>query len=251
MARDPLTGLPLITTKDELDKRAPFKGFPDKEYLRNLIDCYYTERDVMVEKSRQMIISTATCLYILWETLFLQGRRWLISKTKEQDGIELIRDKIRGPWARAPEWFKAKHPITPGPQRQVYAKKSDSYITAVTENVANRTARGGTASGFFLDEAAFQQYTRDIYAAARPMADKIIMVSTPSMGPGGIFMRGMLEQSTGGTLMERYMVRVREEQIDASKPAKKKKPAKRKRKAPTRRVSKAKRNPAPQDDSPF
>ena len=201
--RDPETSRPLVYTRDESSEDG-YREFPTKEYLRQFYRVLHAEDRVFVEKSRQMIVSTAVCLYIMWDCLYHPARRWLISRSKEADAIELLRDKIRSPYSRLPVWFKELHPLSMAPQAEARATITDSYIQAVTENVANRTARGGTATGFFLDEAAFQAQAREVYQAASPMSQRIVVVSTPSLELGGQFMRGKIEEAQRGTLQTQY-----------------------------------------------
>jgi hypothetical protein len=205
LGSDPFTGEALWKTQDEHDEINPYKGLPDKAYIRALMNIYQNERIILVEKSRQMIVSTLTCAYIAWECLFIPGRLWLISKTKESDAIALIRDKIRGPWRRLPDWLKESCPASLGPQNEVTFSQSGSRILGVTENVARSSGRGMTASGFFLDEAAFQDQCRDIWGAVMPMAKKLIAVTTPSLLPGGIFLAKKFEEAESGLLLPEYM----------------------------------------------
>jgi hypothetical protein len=197
-SKDPVTGKQLIWTRDEKDKERPTKPFPNLAYLRAIIELFEEFKFCIIEKARQMIISTTCCLFISHEAQTVDARRWLISRTIEKDAKELIRDKVRAPWYLSPKWYQEASPISEAPMELVHAKNTDSYIQAVSENVANRSARGGTASGFLLDEAAFQDQSRDIVTAAAPMAARILMVSTPSMRPGGRFMHKKIKQAREG-----------------------------------------------------
>ena len=205
LGTDPFSGEPYWKTQDEHDEVNPYKGLPELAYIRTMFDIYKRERIILVEKSRQMIISTLTCAYIAWECLFIPGRLWLISKTKESDAIALIRDKIRGPWRRLPGWLREACPASLGPQHEVVFSQSGSRILGVTENVARSSGRGMTASGFFLDEAAYQDQCREIWAAVMPMAKKLIAVTTPSLLPGGIFLAKKFEECQDGELLKAYM----------------------------------------------
>lgn len=205
LGKCPFSGEPVWKTQDEHDEEDPYKGLPDKAYIRNMLDIYQNERIVVCEKSRQMIVSTLTCAYIAWETLFVQGRLWLISKTKEMDAVALMRDKIRGPHSRLPAWSRKYLPMSKAPAKEIVCSGSGSRILAVTENVARSSGRGMTASGFFLDEAAFQDQCRDIWSAVMPMAKKLIAVTTPSLLPGGIFIKQKLDDASDGKLQKQYM----------------------------------------------
>lgn len=200
---DPLTGRQLVWTKDEKDRKNPVKPFPRKAYLRALFDIMLEFDFVIVEKCRQMIISTTCCQFITWESSFTEARRWLISRTIEKDSKEMLRDKVRFPWSQTPQWYQLARPMTKKPSHTAVMETTDSYIQAVSENVANRTARGGSASGFLLDEAAFQDNSRDIVVAAAPMTARILMVSTPSLRPGGRFMKKKIDQAYSfGTVID-------------------------------------------------
>lgn len=202
-AVDPLTKRSLIWTRDESHPDG-FRPFPKKRYLERFYEVMHNEQWVFVEKSRQMIVSTACCLYICWDCIYHNARRWLVSRSKEEDAIELLRDKIRAPWGQMPEWYQQLHPLSQAPLKMIRVTPTESYIQAVTENVANRTARGGTATGLLLDEAAFQDAAREIYTAAAPMAQKIFVVTTPSLGLGGAFVRAKIEEAQRGSKAPEY-----------------------------------------------
>ena len=187
---DPLTNDPLVWTRDEKDKLEPVKRFPaEKEYLFWVVDGLMRERLVIIQKSRQMFASSLICLYMLWECLFVDARRWLLSKVTEDDAKEILRDKIRYPYSQLPGWFREMYPASDTPEARIDFGHTASYIEAVAENVANREARGGTGS-VFVDEAAYQREYSKIWQAALPMAAQIVVVSTPEVGnPGARFLR--------------------------------------------------------------
>jgi hypothetical protein len=191
-----LNGRQIYWTKDERDDSVPSKPFPaDWEYLKHYFDVLLYRRLVVVQKCRQMYVSTATLAFILWHCLFAVNRRWLISKVTEDDAKELLRDKIRYPYSQLPEWFKELYPATDTPEVRMDFTRTKSYISAVAENAAVRDLRGGTASGVLVDEAAFQREYKKIWRASMPMAAKLIAVSTPEIGnPGATFMKKQVMQ---------------------------------------------------------
>lgn len=204
-AVDPITKRPFVWTKDE-NHPDGFRPFPfHKEYLKRTVEVLHNERRVFIEKSRQMIISTTCCLYMLWQCLFKNARRWLISRATEENSVELLRDKIRVPYQFLPEWFRETHRGSKTPAKRMDFKDTHSTIMAVNMSVARRHARGGTSSGFLLDEAAYQDVARDIYSAAGAATEKMFVVSTPSLGLGGQWMHGMILASEGGQLIKEYM----------------------------------------------
>jgi hypothetical protein len=187
---------PLYWTKDEKDEVNPIKHFPYQwEFLYHFVDLVHREPMVVVQKARQQYITTVTLGIILWDCLFTDARRWLISKITEDDAIELLRDKIRYPYSRLPLWFRRLYPGSASPANRMDFSRSSSYIRAVAENAAIGDMRGGTASGVLVDEAAFQREYPKIWAAATPMAARIIAVSTPEIGnPGARFMKKQIDE---------------------------------------------------------
>lgn len=193
-AKDPETGKHIITTQDERDARNPFKPVPyHKPYVGLYVGRLFSERLLVVEKSRQMMATTLTCLGILYETTSIGGRRSIISKVTEDEAKTILRDKIRGPWERAPQWWRELNPLTDKPGDRAFCKKQRSMIVAAAMNMANREARGNTASWIFVDEAAFQDAVRAIVDAVMPMAARLTLVTTPDISTiGGRFVRAVI-----------------------------------------------------------
>lgn len=186
-------GTPIYWTKDERDSSAPLKPFPgghhpdaqDKPFLRAYIQVLHERDKVFVDKARQLYISTATLAFISWNCTFTPGRRWLLSKSTEEEAVELIRDKVREPFRHMPEWFQAWAGLKDKPENRAIWTRSGSTLSAVTENVSDRKARGGTASGVLVDEAAFQSQFAEMIRAMFPMTEKFFAVSTANMGNAG------------------------------------------------------------------
>jgi hypothetical protein len=179
-------GRPLIWTSDERSQTEPVKPFPDLEYLRLYTGILNDEQYVFTDKSRQMIISTTTLGYIDWQCRFIPARRWVLSKKTEDEAIEMLEDKVRAVHSRLPEWVQLISPQSTKPQKKVRYAASRSYILAANEAAAFGQARGGTASGVFVDEAAYQDGFIAIVTASLPMCDKLFATTTPAMGtPGG------------------------------------------------------------------
>lgn len=185
----------LIWTTDERDDEHPIKPFPRREYLRRFVHILHTENEVLLDKARQMMATTLTLLYIDWTCRFRPARRWIISKNKEQEAYDLLRDKIRAVHYRLPTWVQDRLPVLPEPQGKVIYDGTGSYILGAPENVADSEARGGTATGFLIDEAARQRSFSSIWSAAAPMSQKLFAITTAKLGgSGAIAFLKMLER---------------------------------------------------------
>lgn len=208
-------GRPIIWTKDEGDQDAPEKPFPDLPHLKHLIDILYDPRLgiklddgtwfevdawVALDKCRQMMVSTVICLLMDWWCRFRRGRRFIVSKVREEDAAELINDKCRYIDKGLPMWVREAVPQESTPRVTInYPRNAvgggDSVIIAVAQNAYESTMRGGTATAVLVDEAAFVDMTSELIASARPMASRIWVVSSPYLGTrGGITFRGIIRQ---------------------------------------------------------
>lgn len=179
-------GTPMIVTQDELAQQ-PFRAFPtDKPYLKLLLDELLGDHKVvLVDKSRQMMVSTLCCLALYWTIMFQKGRLCFISKQTEDLAVMLMNDKIRGVHRRTPVWFQNALPLTMTPANTATAKVTGSKIVGVAQNAAERHFRGNTASIVLIDEAAFQDEFGAMLQAAEPMCSRIWGITTASYGSPG------------------------------------------------------------------
>lgn len=202
---DPITKRPLVWTKDERDTSIPVKPFPKHlRYLRDWIDLLHdrsqnssgTANIVLLDKPRQMYVSTASLLFMLWLSMFRPGRRSLLSKLTEGEAIEMLRDKVRFPAEHLPPWIRSYCPVPDKPAAEILLPLTGSVMLALAENAAERDLRGGTASMVLVDEAARQGKFADIVQAAIPMASLVVAVTTAQIGnPGAIAFKDYLNDS--------------------------------------------------------
>jgi hypothetical protein len=192
MSEDPITREPLVWTRNENSPRGR-DPFPDKEYLRLYINELRSEPVLFVPKSRQMMVSTATLVLCLWETLFEQSWRAILSKVVQEDAEELLENKVRFTYRLLPEWLRGLRRVSDRPKSKVECAETASYILAAAQNVADREARGGTANRVVIDEACYQDFTQRIFEACQPMTQRLVVITTPNVSyPGGRFVRKMI-----------------------------------------------------------
>jgi len=178
-------GRPLILTKDEGDADHPYKAFPAKQHLFRLTrDLLGEQRVVLVDKSRQMMVSTLCCLLLLHLILFRRGRNCFISKQKRELAEMLMRDKIAGPYERMPAWVRDALPLDIT-KTIITATRTDSRVSAVAQNAAMGEFRGNRASIVLIDEAAFQDQFPLMIGAAREMTERCWAVTTANSGNAG------------------------------------------------------------------
>jgi len=180
-------GTPMIVTQDESDETHPHKAFPtDKPYLHTLTEELMGPQQVtLIDKSRQMMVSTL-CMLLLYHTvMFKRGRKCFVSKQTQELAEMLLADKVRGVHERTPAWFQSALPLSEKPAAIARALHTGSEIICVAQNAAVRAFKGNTASIVLVDEAAVQEFFGDMLQAAMPMAPRIWAVTTAYHGNPG------------------------------------------------------------------
>ena len=165
-------------TLDSHDPENPKKVFPDKEYIKILVNLWMTKPLMLVPKSRQMMMSWIfVCLY-LWDTQFHYGRLNFFQSKKSEDADQLVR-RAKFIYDHEPKFLKRYYEggqfkdLICNPQHggqhtqgkltfpQIY-----SEIRGIPEG--GDIIRSYTASGIFEDEMAFQPESSAAYTAAKP-----------------------------------------------------------------------------------
>lgn len=182
-------GTPMIWTKDEGNEQSAFNPFPDYPYLKYMVDeLMGPQQFTLIDKSRQMLVSTL-CMLLLYHTvLFSKGRKCLVSKQTKELVEVLLEDKVRGVHRRTPEWFQMAMPLSMAPRGVARAERTESEIVCMPQNAAATWLKGNTATITLIDEAAVQEYFEDMMEAAKPMSRRVWAITTAFHGnPGAAF----------------------------------------------------------------
>lgn len=168
-------------TLDEHDKENPIKKFPDKEYIWDMVDLYLNERLLLIEKSRQMMVTWTFMACHLWEAMFMPGRRIFFQSKKELDANNLV-DRVKLIYDHLPEKMRKMYPAKePRAYLKLEFPKWNSIIQGVPQG--GDVLRQYTASRIFSDEMAFQEKADEAFIAAKPTIDgggSFIGVSSPN-----------------------------------------------------------------------
>lgn len=176
-----------VYTLDEHDVRSPVKQLPyrQKKYIGELADLFLNERMLLVEKSRQMLVTWVMVACHLWDAQFHAGRRIFFQSKKEVDANHLV-DRAKIIYNNYPPVYKQviQHQF-PANEPQAYLKlefgKHHSIIQGVPQGAD--ILRQYTASRVFSDEMAFQEKAEEAYIAAKPTivgGGSFIGVSSPN-----------------------------------------------------------------------
>jgi hypothetical protein len=170
-----------VWTKDEHDRRAPFKRFPDKPYLKEITRFWQREKLLLIPKSRQMMLTWLIIALYLHDTQFFPGRLNIFQCKKDSDATILVR-RAKIIYDKQPEWMRQSAKYKSSPHGELSFPEIESRIMGVPQG-ANQL-RMHTLSGLFVDEAAFQPQLEETWTSAKPAVDggdcRVTMVSSPN-----------------------------------------------------------------------
>lgn len=156
---------------------------PAYPYLRRLFAVAQEPRNLLIEKSRQMLISWAWMIVFLWDITFHeQWGNGLVSRRFDEvdDGgdhstIDSLLGKLRHVWLALPPYLQAPLVFQRGIARD---EESGSYVKA--ETGTSKARRGATYRRVLLDEAAYVERSEQVFQSLRQVAKEgLVMVSTP------------------------------------------------------------------------
>jgi hypothetical protein len=171
--------------------RIPFHLYPFQEKVINLF--HKTNEYIIVNKGRQLGVSTFVAAYALWLMLFHSDKNILVIATKQDTAKNMI-TKVQFMYENLPSWLKIGH--------TEYNKLSlklvnGSQIKAVS--AAKDSGRSEAVSLLIIDEAAFIDEIDEIYPSAQKTlatGGKCIAISTPK-GVGNWFHRTFTDAEIG------------------------------------------------------
>ena len=170
----------------------PFKTWPFQD------DCvrdFMKNRLNIVNKARQLGLSTVTAVYALWLALFQKDRSILVIATKLPTAINFIK-KVKVALQNLPPWLVLPKIKTENKSQLAFSNGSE--ITAITTSVD--AGRSEALSLLIVDEAAWIRNFDDIWTGLYPTlsdgAGCAILMSTPN-GVGGQFYKLCSEAKSG------------------------------------------------------
>lgn len=166
-----------VYTQDEHDETIAAKSFPDKAYIRQMVEWWLAHKMNLWPKSRQMLASWTFCATYLHDTQFKSsggGKRLnFIQSKKEEDSDALLR-RCFFIYEKQEPWLKAMYPAEYSYCHLRFYRPDDrdrklpiGELWAIPQG--GDVLRQHTASGLFIDEAAFQPDLAASIRAAQPM----------------------------------------------------------------------------------
>jgi len=160
--------------------RILFNLYPFQEKVLKL---YQKPDSLIINKSRQLGISTLVSAYSLWLMLFNRDKNILVIATKQETAKNMV-TKVRFAYQNLPTWLKV---IATEDNRLSLRLSNGSQVKAVS--AAADAARSEAVSLLVLDEAAFIDNAEQLYTSAQQTlatGGKCIAISTPN-GMGNWF----------------------------------------------------------------
>ena len=194
MARD-TDGTPVVVTRDETDEENPIKPYPDLDYLRYFFRVISDTsiRQLFIDKPRQIMATWAVLTYADWELRHRQSRFWLLSKMTQDEGEQLLSDKVKHINDHLPLWVQQALPMTTRRLNHFRYPGTGGQLLAIASNAHRRTLRGNTPSAVIIDEAAYQDGFQEMVAAGKPTGCRFIAQSTANAsGPGARYCQQIL-----------------------------------------------------------
>jgi hypothetical protein len=155
-----------VWTRDEADKWAPIKKYPNKDYLHLIVQLMHREPLLALVKHRRMIITWSACVVGLHDALFNEERRIAYVSKKEEDSDDLVR-RCKFIFENIPpESFPIPKPEMRYKYTELSFPETGSIIKGYAEGADQLRQYGH--SRIFADEMAFWDHAREAYASMRP-----------------------------------------------------------------------------------
>ncbi len=169
--------------------RIQFGLYPFQEGVLNL---FQKKEYLIINKSRQLGISTLTAAYAMWLMLFHRDKNILVIATTQSTAKNLV-TKVRFAYGQLPSWLKVK---AVEDNKLSLRLANGSQIKAVA--ASPEAGRSEAVSLLVLDEAAFIDYIDTIFTAAQQTlatGGQCFAISTPN-GTGNWFHKTYVRAQT-------------------------------------------------------
>jgi len=172
--------------------RILFNLYPFQE---EVLSKFHSNRFTIINKSRQLGISTLVAAYSLWLILFNKDKTILCIATKQETAKGMV-DKVQFMYNNLPSWLKGNQ--KPIADNKLSLKLSNNSQIVAT-SAASDAGRSYAVSLLLIDEAAFIEGIEKIYTSIKPTiatGGGIIALSSPN-GIGNWFHKMYTEAQVG------------------------------------------------------
>ena len=167
----------------EEGRPTPYEPFPRLPYFNPLFQVFQSERIILIEKSRDMMISWACVGYLLWEAM-RTPERGVVLQTLKEDKVEELVEYAKCLYRCQPDFLKEYFPLAKALERQGALElefKNGAYVVGLPGGADQ--VRSYHPWGYMNDEASFQPEAGECYNEALA-AVKGRIIFNSSAGPG-------------------------------------------------------------------
>jgi hypothetical protein len=156
----------------------PIARFPKKDFFVDVADKMLKDDLLFIPKSREMMTSWLSCGYISWMTQWFPKIQWVMQTEKEDKVIELV-NYCRILYLRQDDWMQERNPLIV--DNTTHLKRANGSEIIGVPKGANQF-RLYHPYGVMFDEAAFLPEFMAAYSTVKPVAKRILAVSSAAPG---------------------------------------------------------------------
>jgi len=156
----------------------PIARFPKKDFFVDVADKMLKDDLLFIPKSREMMTSWLSCGYISWMTQWFPKIQWVMQTEKEDKVIELV-NYCRILYLRQDDWMQERNPLIV--DNTTHLKRANGSEIIGVPKGANQF-RLYHPYGVMFDEAAFLPEFMAAYSTVKPVAKRILAVSSAALG---------------------------------------------------------------------
>jgi len=165
----------------------PFITYPyEDELIRELVHRVLNQKDLLIDKSRDMGVTWCVLLVFTWLWQFAgEGFDFLVGSRKEQyidvmGNMDTLLEKVRFIIRNEPAWMRPKGWDPKNHSNYLKLVNPESKATITGEATNNNFSRGGRRRAIFFDEFAFWECDQSAWRASADSSNCRIVVSTPN-----------------------------------------------------------------------
>lgn len=157
----------------------------EDQLLLDLVESIEKQKDILIEKSRDMGVTWCVVLAFTWFWCFKgEGFDFLVGSRKEQyidqiGNMDTIMEKVRFLIRNMPVWMRPKGFDFKTHSNYLKIVNPDTKATITGEATNNNFSRSGRRRAIFFDEFAFWECDQQAWRASADASNCRIVVSTP------------------------------------------------------------------------
>jgi hypothetical protein len=164
----------MLSEEECLESNVPYHG-AEWIWQREYLDWVLANDQTITLKGRQLGVTWVWGMLCLYDALFTPGADVLIYSIKETDAIEVV-NRIYDMWLSLPSLYKEALGVTvlkptrgARPSTEIVFEHRDKRVSTITGMAATKSAgHGRSAKRILFDEAARQDYARELWKAVVP-----------------------------------------------------------------------------------